>query len=89
MLSNFVAVEMTSHQNSPLYFDSIIAGISMDLALSINLGILLSASEFCWGLPCTVNSKKSEISFVTFLLLASVLTTVVKPDPLDLNLVFL
>ena len=23
MLSNFVAVEMTSHQNSPLYFDSI------------------------------------------------------------------
>ena len=51
------SVEMTSHQNSPLYFDSIPAWISMALALPINVGILLSATEFCWGLPDTVNSK--------------------------------
>ena len=57
MLSSFVAVEMTSHQNSPLYFDSIPAWISMALALPINVGILLSATEFCWGVPGAVNSK--------------------------------
>ena len=57
MLSSFVAVEMTSHQNSPLYFDSIPAWISMALALLINVGILLSATEFCWGVPGAVNSK--------------------------------
>ena len=57
MLSSFVAVEMTSHQNSPLYFDSIPAWINMALALPINVGILLSATEFCWGVPGAVNSK--------------------------------
>ena len=57
MLSTFVSVEMTSHQNSPLYFDSIPAWISMALALPINVGILLSATEFCWGVPGAVNSK--------------------------------
>ena len=57
MLSNFVAVEMTSLQNSPLYFDSIPAWISMALALPINIGILLSVPEFCWGVPGAVNSK--------------------------------
>ena len=46
-LSNFVAVEMTSHQNSPLPFESMPAWISMALALPINVGILLSATEFC------------------------------------------
>ena len=57
MLSSFVAVEMTSHQNSPLYFDSIPAWINMALALPINAGILLSTTEFCWGVPGAVNSK--------------------------------
>ena len=57
MLSNFVAVEMTSHQNSPLYFDSIPAWISTALALPINVGILLSATEFCWDVAGAVNSK--------------------------------
>ena len=52
-----VAVEMTSHQNSPLPFDSIPAWISMALALPINIGILLSATEFCLGVPGAVNSK--------------------------------
>ena len=47
MLSSYVAVEMTSHQNSPLPFESIPAWISMALALLINVGILLSATEFC------------------------------------------
>ena len=47
MLSNFVAVEMTSHQNSPLPFESIPAWISMALALPINVGIHLSATAFC------------------------------------------
>ena len=47
MLSNFVAVEMTSQKNSPLYFDSSPAWISMALALPIKVGILLYAIEFC------------------------------------------
>ena len=41
------AVEMTSHQNSPLPFESIPAWISMALALPISIGILLSTTEFC------------------------------------------
>ena len=57
MLSSFVPVEMTSHQNSPLYFDSIPAWINMALALPINAGNLLSTTEFCWGVPGAVNSK--------------------------------
>ena len=57
MLSNYVAVDMTSHQNSPLPFESIPAWISMALALPINVGILLSAAEFCLGVPGAVNSK--------------------------------
>ena len=47
ILSNLVAVEMTSHQSSPLPFESMPAWISMALALPINVGILLSATEFC------------------------------------------
>ena len=57
MLSSFVDVEMTSHQNSPFYFDSFPAWINMALALPINVGILLSATEFCWGVPGAENSK--------------------------------
>ena len=37
ILSNFVAVEMTSHRNSPLPFESMPAWISMALALPINV----------------------------------------------------
>ena len=37
----------SSHQISPLPFESIPAWISMALALPINIGILLSATEFC------------------------------------------
>ena len=37
MLSNFVAVEMTSHQNSPFPFESMPAWISMALAQPINI----------------------------------------------------
>ena len=47
MLSNFVAMEMTSHKNSPLPFESIPACVSMAHAVPINVGILLSATEFC------------------------------------------
>ena len=47
MLSNFVAVEMTLHQNSPFPFESMPAWISMALGLPINVGILLYATEFC------------------------------------------
>ena len=47
MLSYFIAVEMTSHQNSRFLFESIPAWINMALALPINVGILLSATEFC------------------------------------------
>ena len=57
MLSNFVAVEMTSHQNSPFPFESMPAWISIALALPISAGILLSTIEFCWGVPGAVNSK--------------------------------
>ena len=90
MLSSFVAVEMTSHQNSPLYFDSIPAWIDMALALPVNAGILLSTTEFCWGLPGAVNSKvNSHISFVTFFLQASVFTTVVKSESLNFNIMLL
>ena len=86
MLSSFVAVEMTSHQNSPLYFDSIPAWINMALALPINAGILLSTTEFCW---CCELKSNSHISFVTLFLQASVFTTVVKSDPLNFNVVLL
>ena len=37
ILSNFVAVEMTSHQDSPFPFDSMPGWISMALALPINI----------------------------------------------------
>ena len=47
MLSNFVAVEMTLHHNSPFPFESMPARISMALGLPINVGILLYATEFC------------------------------------------
>ena len=47
LLSNFVAVEITSQQNSPFPYESMPAWISMALALPINVGILLSATEFC------------------------------------------
>ena len=57
MLSSFVAVEMTSHQNSPLPFESIPAWISMALALPIKVRIIFSATEFCWGVPGAVNSE--------------------------------
>ena len=45
ILSNFVAVEMISHRNPPFPFES------------INVGILLSATEICGGIPGAVNSK--------------------------------
>ena len=56
-LSKFVAVEMISHQHSPFPFESMPAWISIALALPISTGILLSTTEFCWGVPGTVNSK--------------------------------
>ena len=57
MLSNLVAVEMTSHQNSLLscWFNP--AYIIIALALPIKVGIFLSTTEFCWGMPGAVHSK--------------------------------
>ena len=57
MLSSFFVAEMASQQNSPSYFDSIPAWINMALALPVNTGILLSSTEFCWGVPGAVKSK--------------------------------
>ena len=57
MLSKFVAVEKTSHQNSYYPFESMTAWISIALALPISVGILLSTTEFCWGVPGAVNLK--------------------------------
>ena len=71
MLSKFVAVEMTSHQTSPFSFELMPAWISLGLALPTNVGILLSTTEFCWGVPGAVNSKSHQgsvghILFVDF-----------------------
>ena len=57
MLSKFVAVEMTSHQNSPFPFESMPAWINIALALLISAGILFSTTDFCWGVSVAVNSK--------------------------------
>ena len=57
MLSNFVAVQMTSHQNFLVscWFNP--AWIIIALALPIKFGICLSTTEFSWGVPGAVNSK--------------------------------
>ena len=90
MLSNFVAVEMTSHQNSPFPFESMPAWISIALAFPISAGILLSTTEFCWGCSWHCEFKNhTQILFVTFLLEALVLSSIVKPDLLYFNCVFL
>ena len=57
MLSNFVAVEITSHQNFLLSCWCYPACFIIDLALPIRVGIFLSATEFFWGVPGAVNSK--------------------------------
>ena len=57
MLSNFVAVEMTSHQHFLLSCWCYPACIIIDLALPIRVGIFLSATELFWGVPGAVNSK--------------------------------
>ena len=86
MLSNFVAVEMTSHQTSPFPFESIPAWISMALAPPINVDILLSATDYCWGIPGAANSKIiHRFALSHSFCKGSVLTTVVN----DLDLVFL
>ena len=56
-VSNFVAVGMTLHQNFLLscWFNH--ACIAIALALPIKVGIFLSPTEFCWGVPGAVNSK--------------------------------
>ena len=56
ILSKFVAVEMTSHKNSRFSFALIPACINIALGLPINVGIFLSTTEFCWGVPDAVNS---------------------------------
>ena len=56
ILSKFVAVEMTSHQNSP-FFAFIPPCINIALDLPISVGIFLSTTEFCWCVPGAVNSK--------------------------------
>ena len=57
MLSRFVAVEITSHQNFLLscWFNP--DCIIIALALPIRVGIFLSATEFCCSVPGAVNSK--------------------------------
>ena len=57
ILSKFVAVEMTSHQNSPFSLALMPACINIALALPTSVGIFLSTTEFCWGVPGAVNSK--------------------------------
>ena len=50
ILSNLVAVEITSHQNSLLSCLFTHACIKIALALPIKVGIFLSTTEFCWAL---------------------------------------
>ena len=57
MLSKFVAVEMTSHQNSPFSLELMTACINIALALPTSVGIFLSTTELCWGVLGAVNSK--------------------------------
>ena len=57
ILSKFVAVEMTSQQNSPFSLELMPAYINIALALPTSVGIFLSTTEFCWGVPGAVNSK--------------------------------
>ena len=60
MLSKFVAVEMTSQQNSPFSFELMPAGINIVLALPTSVGIFFSTTEFCWGVSGAVNSKITQ-----------------------------
>ena len=57
MFSNIVAVEMTSHQNFHFscWFNPACIIIALDLPIKV--GIFLSTTEFCWGVPGAVNSK--------------------------------
>ena len=57
MLSSFVAVEITSHQNFLLSCGLKPAVIIIALDLPIKVGIFLSTTEFCWGVPGAVNSN--------------------------------
>ena len=57
ILSSFVAVEITSHQNFHLSCGLKPAVINIALDLPIKVGIFLSTTEFCWGVPGAVNSN--------------------------------
>ena len=57
ILSKYVAVEMTSHQNSPFSLELMPTCFNIGLALPTGVGIFNSRTEFCWGVPGAVNSK--------------------------------
>ena len=89
ILSKFVAVEMTSHQNSPFSLELMPAFINVVLALPTSVGIFLSTTEFCCGVPGALKLKdNTQILFVTFILETSVFSTVVKPYPFYHNSIF-
>ena len=57
IMSSFVPVVRTSHTNLLLSCWLNPACIIIALALPINVGIFLSTSEFCCGVPGALNSK--------------------------------
>ena len=88
ILSKFVAVEMTSHLNSPFSLALMPACINIALALLTSVGIFLSTTEFCWGVPGAVIQRSHQDSVCHILFETSVFSTVVKPNPVYLNSIF-
>ena len=80
ILSKFVAVEMTSHQNYPFYLALMPACINIALALPTSVGI--------FPLRCCKFKNHIQILFVTFFLETSVFSTVVQPFSFYLNSIF-
>ena len=88
ILSKFVAVKVTSHQNSPFSLALMPACINIALALPTSVGIFFSTTEFCWGVAGAKFKNRTQILFVTFVLETSVFSTVVKPYSWNLNSIF-
>ena len=57
ILSKYVAVEMTSHQNSPFSLALLPTCFNIGLALPTGVGIFHSKTELCWSVSGTINSK--------------------------------
>ena len=89
MLSNFVAVDMTSHQNFLLSCWLKPACIIIALDLPIRVGIFLSTTEFLLrGARGCELKYYSKVLSVTFFLETTVFSTIVQPYILHNNPIF-